>query len=263
MKEDAEEGRLLADDADLNFHLVEGRSIDLQPPIRSNTLRIILYIEVIHIILFLLAISLWYVISNPYLWLQTTSITSYARLSRQRSTITFPEDEASFLNTTLPTPDADSLWINLTVGNNGGLVSLPTSFITRHNLPATYLPTNPGENVYHLDVFHQLHCLFIIRSHIVAPLRKETSTNSTFDNTNPVSDLPFKHTLHCIDFLRRVLMCHADLTLMDTNTDPRFKGYGPRQCMDWEAVRQWVGKNAWDIQRFDTLHGHNDSDTKS
>jgi hypothetical protein len=57
-------------------------------------------------------------------------------------------------------------------------------------------------------------------------------------------------------------MCHADLTLLDTNTDPGFKGYGPRQCMDWEAVREWVGENAWDTQRFDTRHRHNSSHTK-
>jgi hypothetical protein len=259
MKGVMEEGRLLDDDTDLDLdsHMIKGHSVDLQLHNRSTSIKLILYIELVHIILFLLAICLWYTISNLNPAPHTTSITSYARLSRQSSTITFPEDEASFLNTTLPTPEADSFWINLTVGNNGGLVSLPSAFINYYNLPATYLPTNPDENVYHLDVFHQLHCLFMIRSHIVAPLRNET-TNATFDNTNPLSDLPFKHTLHCIDYLRRVLMCHGDLTLMDTNTDPGFKGYRPRQCTDWEALREWVGENAWDLQRFDTRYRHDD-----
>jgi hypothetical protein len=261
MEEEGQEERLLSDEIDLDFHLAKDHNVNLQLPTRPTNIRLILYIELIHIILLLLAISLWYFINNPNPSSQLTSITSYTRISRQRSTITFPEDDASFLNTTLPTPDADSLWFNLTVGNNNGFVSLPSSFITYYNLPVTYLPTNPGENVYQLNVFHQLHCLRNIRSYIVMPLRNKTSSNYTFDDTNLSSDLQFQHTLHCVDFLRRVLMCNADLTLMDTNIDPGFKGYGPRQCVDWEAVREWLGKNAWDRQRFHTDHGHDDSNT--
>lgn len=239
-----EEDRLLHKDADFDNYAVKDRDVGSQRP-RLTNVRLILYIEIIHFILFLVAISVWYIINNPIQSAQPISITSYAHLSQQKSIVSFSEDEDSVLNATLPTPDGDSLWYNLTFGNNNGLVSLPTSFVNNYNLPETHLPTNPDEHVYHLNAFHQLHCLSKIRSYIIAPLR-----NSTSNDTSPQPEVPFYHTLHCIDFLRRVLMCHADLTLFDSSIDPGFTGYGSRQCMDWEAVTKWVSDNAWEKQRF-------------
>ena len=61
MKEVMEEGRLLDDDTDLDLdsHMIKGHSVDLQLHNRSTSIKLILYIELVHIILFLLAICLW------------------------------------------------------------------------------------------------------------------------------------------------------------------------------------------------------------
>jgi hypothetical protein len=51
------------------------------------------------------------------------------------------------------------------------------------------------------------------------------------------------HTRHCIDFLRQMLMCNADLHLEPV--DPKLggiTGFGDgreHQCVVWEDVRDW------------------------
>jgi hypothetical protein len=49
------------------------------------------------------------------------------------------------------------------------------------------------------------------------------------------------HTRHCIDFLRQMLMCHADLTV--EQVDPSLggiKGFGRKHtCMIWDDIMAW------------------------
>ena len=49
------------------------------------------------------------------------------------------------------------------------------------------------------------------------------------------------HTRHCLDFLRQMLMCNADLTIEEV--DPLLggiKGFGRRhECVIWDDVKAW------------------------
>jgi len=50
------------------------------------------------------------------------------------------------------------------------------------------------------------------------------------------------HTRHCIDFLRQMLMCNADVTI--ERNDPGIggiRGFGiNHQCKKWDEVVQWT-----------------------
>ena len=50
------------------------------------------------------------------------------------------------------------------------------------------------------------------------------------------------HVLHCIEFLRQSVMCHADTTI--EAKDPRYHGvvgFGiAHSCKNWSQLVQWV-----------------------
>jgi hypothetical protein len=111
-----------------------------------------------------------------------------------------------------------------------------------------------------LAVYHQLHCLvrLLITVHLYThPLilfqdavrhAYYVLLDAVHDGHNvTMSELEDYstdwHTRHCIDFLRQMLMCNADLHLEPV--DPKLggiTGFGDgreHQCVVWEDVRDW------------------------
>ncbi|THU95092.1 hypothetical protein K435DRAFT_829168 [Dendrothele bispora CBS 962.96] len=82
------------------------------------------------------------------------------------------------------------------------------------NTSDTYLPS----------MFHQLRCLDILRLGVVLH-----ADNSTSDTKNREGCSPLE--LHCLNYLRQIVLCNADLHLYPV-------GGGPRDyvCRDWGAV---------------------------
>lgn len=78
-----------------------------------------------------------------------------------------------------------------------------------------------------LQVFHQLHCLDLIRHKIYdIPMRKENSTAW--------------HIEHCFDYLRQALMCNADTALEHAiEKGGQFvEGWDVwHECRDWNDLR--------------------------
>ncbi|KAF2763255.1 hypothetical protein EJ05DRAFT_496085 [Pseudovirgaria hyperparasitica] len=64
------------------------------------------------------------------------------------------------------------------------------------------LPDNKGGYVVQLSVFHQLHCLNMIRKGIY----------NGVDMSNVDELMGIEHIDHCIDMLRQSIMCHSDIT---------------------------------------------------
>jgi hypothetical protein len=84
------------------------------------------------------------------------------------------------------------------------------------------------ETPYGLSMFHQLHCLDMIRTSL---LSVSASQNSS---------LPFPiHTKHCLGYLRQMVLCAAD-----THLEPvipylpkkAVNSFGLHRCRDWQAV---------------------------
>jgi hypothetical protein len=65
----------------------------------------------------------------------------------------------SDLHLALDTDEANYYWLNITRDMRNGLVSLPTKVTQKLGLEGSGLKTAPGETVFQVDMFHQLHCL--------------------------------------------------------------------------------------------------------
>ncbi|KAF9060271.1 hypothetical protein BDP27DRAFT_1494225 [Rhodocollybia butyracea] len=88
-----------------------------------------------------------------------------------------------------------------------------------------------------ISMFHQMHCLQILRSSILL---------------NDVSE----HTQHCLNFLRQAVLCASDTTLDPLNIEANgtlrgTDGIGQTHiCRNWETVYDFVHQNqltsAWD-----------------
>ncbi|OJJ07031.1 hypothetical protein ASPVEDRAFT_88297 [Aspergillus versicolor CBS 583.65] len=106
-------------------------------------------------------------------------------------------------------------------------------------------------------VFHQLHCLYLIRrSYYTSTPDSQGKDFDTGIDRHP-------HVGHCFDYLRQSLLCSADSSLEPTNErvngNPRW-GFD-RQCRDYEDVRRWAEKwRAFDIEgSFVPFHLEHDS----
>lgn len=71
-----------------------------------------------------------------------------------------------------------------------------------------------------------------------------------FNSTFTIMDGTWTHTKHCMDIIRRSLMCQADHTLMPRDNDFEEPGVGQtRQCNNFDALKAWAAANRldWDL----------------
>ncbi|KAG8531256.1 uncharacterized protein KY384_004614 [Bacidia gigantensis] len=103
-------------------------------------------------------------------------------------------------------------------------------------------------NLSGLAVFHELHCLDILRKGFYAAL-SGTLTSSIEEATDHNRRLDDHHLRHCFDYLRQSFMCLADTNLEPVNFDlGGVTGWKfERTCRDFESVKRWAGENRkWD-----------------
>ncbi len=114
---------------------------------------------------------------------------------------------------------------------------------SQYNLP-------PGKNskngdVYDISLFHQLHCLSSIRSHMIL-LRGSIGRNNSQEIQEILLDPQVPHMYHCFDYIRQALMCAGDMTVEWPRVEPdgrrfAFDGWGvPHLCKDWVGRAQWI-----------------------
>ncbi|OTB06921.1 hypothetical protein M426DRAFT_318631 [Hypoxylon sp. CI-4A] len=98
---------------------------------------------------------------------------------------------------------------------------------------------NPGYRVA-VEVFHQLHCLNLMRQNVYkdyySPLGGDTSA--------PKHDLQ-GHLDHCIDALRQFVMCQSDIGVFSFNFpfndgDPWPNYSTPHTCRNFNSIKQWA-----------------------
>ncbi|KAK2614899.1 hypothetical protein N8I77_001689 [Diaporthe amygdali] len=92
---------------------------------------------------------------------------------------------------------------------------------------------------YTVSIMHQLHCLADFKNHFL-----------TFRNTSILSEGDFAHLSHCVEIVRRGVMCKADLAL-ETPDDPSIwprqhvSGWGNLHvCRDWDSVMKAIKEHA-------------------
>ena len=111
---------------------------------------------------------------------------------------------------------------------------------------------------YGISVFHQLHCMSAMHSSYLRLLS---------GNITGAAEQAY-HIEHCFDYIRQVLMCHADLALEHRREDPfaapdrdQVDGWGAtHQCRDWNTVIEFVEENrltkGWKRPAGSPVHDH-------
>ncbi|KAH8587962.1 hypothetical protein B0O99DRAFT_693912 [Bisporella sp. PMI_857] len=118
---------------------------------------------------------------------------------------------------------ADHIWKK--IRDFHGVVALDAVRAKKSGLAtATPHPYDNNFNIYQVDVFHSLHCLWRIRERLISP--------------DPLDELQRddKHTLHCVDYIREELQCHSDITLQGSDEYIKFQNNNGHQCHDFEDV---------------------------
>ncbi|KAF2094586.1 hypothetical protein NA57DRAFT_80387 [Rhizodiscina lignyota] len=114
----------------------------------------------------------------------------------------------------------------------GGVVIVPDEWAAERGLPpsAAAPPKYPGSSVYQVEVFHQLHCLEVVRERLNHPNHQFFAYGSE----------GYNHSLHCVDWIRQGMMCNADVNLSPTEDYLNFGEHGRYRCRDLNAVTQWT-----------------------
>ncbi|KAH8912447.1 hypothetical protein BR93DRAFT_78799 [Coniochaeta sp. PMI_546] len=106
-----------------------------------------------------------------------------------------------------------------------------------------------GEVLGFLDVFHQLHCLNMIRQFTNRD-RYDYSHESAF---NAPEDVVRGHVDHCIETLRKAIMCTSEVTPMVFPLDSSRPGGRKsdfnikRKCRNYEKIQRWALDNHADM----------------
>lgn len=132
--------------------------------------------------------------------------------------------------------------------------------INRTSVP---LADGSGDYLGALDVYHQLHCLKYIRHYVRGYEMEKTNVPviehlgmcglvSSPENRNEGVIRLTSNADHCIDSLRRFLMCRADGAILTFDWLPNLpvpwaNFEVQHECLDWEAVHAWSKERSIDI----------------
>ncbi|KAK5661911.1 hypothetical protein OQA88_10020 [Cercophora sp. LCS_1] len=151
-----------------------------------------------------------------------------------------------------PTLELEEIWENLTMKP---MVELPPSTLpllnrsgaTNHGYVHAYNDPSRGY-IAVIEVFHQLHCLNMLRQYTWWLMGKYSSTDGlelpTSLREGPVGNR--MHADHCIETLRLSLFCSADVTPLLIRIDPeatmgdRADFSSHHRCRDFEKIEGWI-----------------------
>jgi hypothetical protein len=132
---------------------------------------------------------------------------------------------------------------------------VPDQMISTSDFPKLQKPadamqvTDPktGETGYRvgLEVFHQLHCLNLLRMSTYPDYYPKLWWSDTNDKPEKVR----AHLDHCIEILRMNLMCLSDVNVFTFHKQPGKEGYWPdyeseHVCRNFEKIKDWANANA-------------------
>ncbi|KAF9075812.1 hypothetical protein BDP27DRAFT_1380483 [Rhodocollybia butyracea] len=128
-------------------------------------------------------------------------------------------------------PDVDAAWQEL---YNNTILRIPKNQAAQ--LPNRTYPIAGDDGYYiaNLDVFHQLHCLNMVRM----ALHIEDYQHNAWE-------LEDRHVSHCVDSIRQSLMCSADISVNVWQWNEPYNtvtGYSSQahQCRNFFKLRDWA-----------------------
>ncbi|KAI9890545.1 MAG: hypothetical protein M1814_003885 [Vezdaea aestivalis] len=120
-----------------------------------------------------------------------------------------------------PSPEVETAWLEL-IGPYQGIVAIDaedSAKLAKSSHESVESPMQPGKHLYAPSVFHQLHCLNHIRKAFYREIYyseiddKEFLIHKSILLPSSANVAQLTGLDHCIDFLRQVIMCHADLSM--------------------------------------------------
>lgn len=96
------------------------------------------------------------------------------------------------------------------------------------------LRLGPSGEVFSIGLFHHLRCLGIIREVLVDIFAHPEKATPEKDNQPPVVQ-------HCMDYMREMVLCHADLTALNIKSVHPGRGHAKdsdntHQCKDFSVL---------------------------
>lgn len=137
-----------------------------------------------------------------------------------------------------PSPEVDAAWAKLTAV---GQVFLSTEEVIRLGKDPELTVRNnekPEEHIGIINVFHEIHCLDMLRRNLHPEYYWPNGTDSP---------MHWIHVYHCIHILLQALTCSASVDIvtynwMETQQNPVFDFSVNRVCRDFEKLRVWQGQ---------------------
>ncbi|KAI5300698.1 hypothetical protein KEM55_005720, partial [Ascosphaera atra] len=129
---------------------------------------------------------------------------------------------------------ADAAWSQL---YDNDPITVSTAELQNVNETSVEVPSRPGEHLVKLAVFHQLHCLDMVRKWVHRERYIMDSSRSSISVIH--------HVDHCIDILRQAITCHADTTLITfafdwTHQEPVKPNFNVvHACKNFDELRRW------------------------
>ena len=129
---------------------------------------------------------------------------------------------------------------SLTNKDGSGFIDVPD--YTSHTLPPPmHYARNPGQEVFAIAVFHELHCLMKISEYMDKLIMKIRNRDFTLHEGE------IGHNDHCFNYLRNALMCCGDITLEGQASAPMSKdvpgtdGTGAvHVCRNYDEIVAWA-----------------------
>ncbi|KAE9364793.1 hypothetical protein N431DRAFT_474365 [Stipitochalara longipes BDJ] len=141
-----------------------------------------------------------------------------------------------------PTDASNKAWDDITRHGLINLDAVQMKMLYNSPLPRDSDEEHVGgdeEYIGSVDMFHQLHCLERIRTHIWA------ESPEILFHREKQGNIMVDHIDHCIDYLRQTLMCHGDVGIRTFSYNPHLRTYRPsfdvvRICRKFEPLVQWA-----------------------
>ncbi|KAI0599848.1 hypothetical protein F4775DRAFT_548513 [Biscogniauxia sp. FL1348] len=144
-----------------------------------------------------------------------------------------------------PNKELDQAWDRLTRANFSGVDG---EVLDRLGVPRTavrYAEEDGGQYMVLIEVVHQLHCLNVIRMYTYREYysRPENRPLEFTDREGTVR----MHVDHCVDMLRQVLMCQADVGLVPfywvEGQGPNENFSTPHRCRRLDRIMEWAQRH--------------------
>ncbi|KAI7781794.1 hypothetical protein LA080_014284 [Diaporthe eres] len=143
-----------------------------------------------------------------------------------------------------PRPELDMVWDELTQYTS---IRVTAEDLRKINRTSVQLSDGSGMYFSGLNVHHQLHCLKMIRQAMYP--------DYYFKGGKPPRHQE-DHIDHCIDNIRMVLMCKADISLatydwVDNNRKPLTHFHTEHSCYDFAAIDDWARQH--NVNMYDNV----------